>query len=125
MEELSENSDRIALNESLSCTNCIDFIAKYILGVIQMQISAQSYFRIFLTMVVLLIVCILLRMCIRVFDYEITPPNSPADPNLLVILPKEITSRKHKEETSKKRRYYLSPKRGCTCKLKFSSPLQS
>lgn len=120
MEEL--NSSSIALNESLSCSNCINFIAKYIWGVFEMQFSVLSYFRIFLTMIVLLIVCVLIRMCILVFDYEITPPNSPGAPTLLILSPKEITSKK--EETSKKRRLHLSLER-CTCKLKFSSPVHS
>lgn len=125
MEELSENGDINAWNVTLNCSNITDCVTMVISVVIETQIFGLSYFRIFLTMMVLLILCFLIRMCVRVLEYEITPPTSPGVPTLLFRSPKDAISKQKQQQTTNKRRYYLSPKKGCTCKLEFSSPVHS
>lgn len=126
MEDVSENGDRIALNMNFNCSNFTDCITNMVSGIIEMQIFGLSCFRIFLTMITLLILCFLIRICARVLDYEITPPSSPrVVPTLHFVSPRDVTSKENEEMASKKRRYYLSPKKGCTCKLNFSSPVHN
>lgn len=125
MEDLSENGDRIAFNVNFNCFNFTNCITRMVSGIIEMQIFGLSYFRIFLAMITLLILCFLIRMCARVLDYEVTPPNSPSVPTLHFVSPRDVTTKENQEIASKKRRYYLSPKKGCSCKLKFSSPVHN
>ena len=93
-------------------------LKSFISRLIEMECCAVC--SVLIAVIVIVIVYALIKICVRVLDYEMTPPTSPAT---LSYNPKMFTPKK--QETTKKQRYFLSPKRmDCECELKFSSPSQ-